>query len=250
MPVALQFDLIQSIVKHGIQFGPGQTVDPSTNPKLRAAGVALVTTYIEQLSLVGIVSDPSPLFGAEGGMWIGYRLSDQGRHIAGSETDLRRAVAELIGGPRTEVSEGVALLRQECENSRFNELYKTNFLGTLDEIRICFDNECLIATIVLCGKILEVCLKEILSRHNVEYDPNSMVGPLIKLIRERVPNVYVDPSLGGIADIINKSRITAIHPQESIPIPSRDQAIMVIFATRDVVRRNLSYQTETAGQDL
>ena len=250
MPVALQFDLIQSIVKHGIQFGPGQTVDPSTNPKLRAAGVALVTTYIEQLSLVGIVSDPSPLFGAEGGMWIGYRLSDQGRHIAGSETDLRRAVAELIGGPRTEVSEGVALLRQECENSRFNELYKTNFLGTLDEIRICFDNECFIATIVLCGKILEVCLKEILSRHNVEYDPNSMVGPLIKLIRERVPNVYVDPSLGGIADIINKSRITAIHPQESIPIPSRDQAIMVIFATRDVVRRNLSYQTETAGQDL
>ena len=28
MPAALQFDLIQSIVKHGIQFGPGQTVDP------------------------------------------------------------------------------------------------------------------------------------------------------------------------------------------------------------------------------
>lgn len=242
MPVALQFDLIHAIVAHGVQSGPDDTVDPSTSPELRSAGVALVTTYIEQLSLVGIVRDPIPLFGAEGGMWIGYCLSDRGRELAASEPDLRRAVAELTGGPKTEVSEAVALLQRECQAARLNEVYREDFLKTLDEIRICFDVECFIAAIGLCGKILEVCLKEVLLRHDVRCDPNAMVGTLIKSIRERVPSEYMDPTLLNVVNIINASRITAVHAKERVPIPSRDQAIMVIFATRDVVRRNLSHQ--------
>lgn len=242
MPVALQFDLIHTIVEHGVQSGPGDTVDPSTSPELRSAGVALVTTYIEQLSLVGIVRDPIPLFGADGGMWIGYRLSDRGRELAASEPDLRRAVAELTGGPKTEVSEAVALLQRECQAAQLNEVYREDFLKTLDEIRICFDDGCFIAAIGLCGKILEVCLKEVLLRHDVRCDPNAMVGTLIKSIRERVPSEYIDPTLLNVVNIINASRITAVHAKERVPIPSRDQAIMVIFATRDVVRRNLSHQ--------
>jgi hypothetical protein len=95
MPVALEFDLIKAIVEHGSRSEPNETVDPSLSPALRNAGVALVTTYIEQLSLLEIVRDASPLFGAEGGMWIGYRLSDKGRQLAISERDLRHAVGEL-----------------------------------------------------------------------------------------------------------------------------------------------------------
>ena len=245
MPVALRFDLIQAIVKHGVQCAPGDTVDPSTSPELRGAGVALVTTYIEQLSMVEIVRDPTPLFGAEGGMWIGYRLSDRGRELGASEAGLRRAVADLTGGPKTEVSEAVASLQTECQEATLNEMYREDFLKTIDEIRICFDNGCFIAAIGLCGKILEVCLKEVLLRHSVQCDPNAMVGTLIKSIRERVPNEYMDPTLMNVVNIINTSRITAVHAKERIPVPSRDQAIMVIFATRDVVRRNLSHHKET-----
>lgn len=239
---ALQFDLIQSIVSHGLKFEKDETVDPSTSPSLRKAGLALVTTYIEQLSMLGLVLDPLPLFGAEGGMWIGYRLSDRCRELASSENDLRRAVAELTGGPRTEVSEAVADLQRECEKAKLNENYREDFLKTLDEIRICFDEACFIAAIALCGKILEVCLKEILLRHGVQNDPNTALGGLIKSIRERVPSEYLDPTLMNLTNIINMSRNTAIHSQERIPIPSRDQAIMVVFATRDAVRRNLSHQ--------
>jgi hypothetical protein len=242
MSVALNFDLIRVIVEHGIDAGTDGTVDPSTNPELLKVGVALVTTYIEQLSLVGIVYESAPLFGAAGGMWIGYRLTDLGRALVKSESDLRRHVAGLTGGPRTEVSEAVALLQKECEAAQLNEMYREDFLKTLDEIRICFDEGCFIAAIGLCGKILEVCLKEVLLRHNVQLDPNVMVGPLIRLIRERAPNEYLDPTLAHVANIINRSRITAVHAKERIPIPSRDQAIMVIFATRDVVRRNLTHQ--------
>jgi len=240
---ALQFELIQSIVSHGLTFENDETVDPSTSPSLREAGVALVTTYIEQLSMLGLVLEPVPLFGAEGGMWIGYRLSDQCRDLATSENDLRRAVAELTGGPRTEVSEAVADLQRECDKAELNENYREDFLKTLDEIRICFDQGCFIAAIGLCGKILEVCLKEVLLRHDINCDPNAMLGTLIKSIRERVPSEYLDPTLLNLVNIINTSRITAVHAKERIPIPSRDQAIMVIFATRDVVRRNLSHQS-------
>ncbi len=238
----LKIELISAIVEHGKHTQEGETVDPSTNTVLCKAGVALITTYIEQLSLLEIVRDPLPIFGAEGGMWIGYQLSEYGRELAESKDELSRAVGELIGGPRTEVSEAVAFLQKECLKSKINEVYRDDFLKTLDEIRICFDEECFIATIGLCGKILEVCLKEILIRNNVQFDPNSMVGGLIKTIKNNIPEEYTDPSLKNIVNIINTSRITAVHSKERIPIPSRDQAIMVIFATRDVVMRNLSYK--------
>ncbi len=133
-------------------------------------------------------------------------------------------------------------MQQECNEAQINEIYRDDFLKTLDEIRICFDEGCFIAAIGLCGKILKVCLKEVLLRHNTQCDPNAVVGTLIKSIKERVPGEYMDPTLMNVVNIINTSRITAVHAKERIPIPSRDQAIMVIFATRDVVRRNLSHQ--------
>jgi hypothetical protein len=95
MPVPLQFDLVKEIVRHGAQFNPSSAVDPSLSDRLRDAGVALVTTYIEQLSLLDIVRDPVPMFGSRGGMWIGYRLSERGRELARSGEALRRAVGRL-----------------------------------------------------------------------------------------------------------------------------------------------------------
>lgn len=242
MPIALRFDLLKMIFDHGSRSDPGITVDPSTEPELKRAGVAIVTTYIEQLSLLDLVQDPAPIFGAEGGMWIGYQLSDRGRTLAASEGDLQRAVAVLTGGPKTEVSEAIALLQSECQSAHVNQIYRDDFLRTLEEIRICFDEGCYIAAIALCGKILEVCLKEMLLRHGVACDPNAMIGTLIRSIRERVPVEYMDPTLMNVVNIINTSRVTAVHAKERIPVPSRDQAIMVIFATRDVVRRNYSHQ--------
>lgn len=65
-----------------------------------------------------------------------------------------------------------------------------------------------------------------------------MIGRLLTAVRENV-NEYVDPSLESVGRIISKSRNSAVHFNERIPIPSRDQSIMVIFAMRDIVSRNL-----------
>jgi hypothetical protein len=239
MPVALKFDIIKEIVSHGARSYP-EVADPSTSELLSKAGVALVTTYIEQLSLVEITKNPTPMFGANGGMWIGYEITEKAKTLLNSDDALRDAVQDLIHEKTSEVSQSVRDLIEECKTKNINENYKVDFLQTLKEIAICFDNDCFIASIGLCGKILEVCLKEILIRNKVTFDPNAMVGSLIQKIRDKVPNEYVDPSLMNVTNIINTSRITSVHAKEKIPIPSRDQAIMVIFATREVVRRNLS----------
>ena len=240
MPVALRFDLIKEIVQHGAAAGLNGTADPSTNPILRSAGVAMIAAYIEQMSLIDLVRNPEPIFGSQGGMWIGYSISERGLELSRSEQGLSLAVAALTGGAQNEVSLSVKELRDECERSPINSNYKEDFLRTLEEIAICFDTECYIAVIGLSGKILEVCLKEILIRHKIEFDPNLMIGRLIGTVRDRVPREYVHPALSQLADIINKSRTTAVHAQERVPIPSRDQAVMVIFAMRDVVKRNLT----------
>lgn len=243
MPIKLDFNLISEIVSHGAGSNVDVTVDPSTSNVLSQAGVGMVTTYLEQLALLGIIRNPSPMFGADGGMWIGYTLTDRGLALSKSEQELRIAAADLTGNAKHEVSESVRELLRECERARINENYKEEFLRTLEEIATCFDEGCFIAAIGLCGKILEACLKEVLIRHNITFEPKLMVGQLIKAIKEKVPAEYVDPALSNIVDIINQSRITAVHAKEKIPIPSRDQAIMVIFATRDVVRRNLSHSS-------
>jgi hypothetical protein len=235
----LKYELISEIMRHGLDSNGRDVVDPSTNEALRAAGVALVTGYIEQLSMLELVRDPQPLLGTNGGMWIGYRLTDSGRQAASSEAGLRRAVAKLIGGPQSEVSEAVTSLLAECRGAPISEAYRDDFLKTVEEIGICFDNDCLIAVMCLSGKVLEVCVKEVLQRHEVQFDGNQMIGSLIRTVQERVPDQYLDAALNNIANVVNVSRITAVHARERIPVPSRDQAIMVIFAVRDIVRRNI-----------
>ena len=235
----LQFEIIAALVELGSNADPGQTLDPSRSQLLRQAGVGIVTAHIEQLSLINMIRVSQPIFGADNGMWIGYRLTERARDAGRDPDSLRLAVGQLIGGPTSEVSQAVAALKDECAQADINPNYLEDFLRTLREIQICFDNDCLFATIALCGKVLEVCLKERLRRAGIEHDQTAMIGPLLRLIKDQLPNTYIDPTLNNIANIINASRITAVHAVECIPVPSRDQAVMVIFATRDVVRRTL-----------
>lgn len=241
MTPLLKFELIKAIIEHGALAEPGRTVDPSMHDLLLDAGNGLVTTYIEQLTLLGLVSNPKPMYGLRGGMWIGYQLTEEGNVLSISEDELRRAVASLIGGPKSEVSESVKALIDECRDTGIRIQYRENFLRTLEEIRICFDEECFIATIGLCGKVLEVTLKEILHRNDIEVPSNTMLGGLIRLVNQNINNEYIDQTLTNVARIINTNRIPAVHAVETIAVPSRDQTIMVIFAMRDVVRRNLTH---------
>jgi hypothetical protein len=66
-----------------------------------------------------------------------------------------------------------------------------------------------------------------------------MIGRLLKEIRESNCPKHIDPSLADIGKIINQSRIPAVHAIEKIPVPSKNQAIMVIHAVVDLARRTI-----------
>lgn len=236
-----RFPVYRELLVHGARSASGRTVDPSQSELLRAEGVGAITPLIERLAEIKLVGSPSPLVGSDGGMWIGYQLTDQGRAIAtrSEERELRRALGRLIGGPASEVSQSLEQLREECSAVRLPVQFRDDFDHTLREMSTCFDHKCFIATIALAGKICEICLKQTLVDHAIQYDPEAGLGRLLGLVRERCPAAYIDESLGKVAGIVTTHRNAAVHARERVPIPSRDQAISVIFAMRDLVQRRL-----------
>lgn len=235
----LNFDIAEEIVRLGTE-KKGVLADPSESVILKDAGVASVTAHIEKLSLAGLVKDVQPIFGKNGGMWIGFELSNEGLDCGIDNGLLKKTLQGLFEKPINEVSKSVYDLIETCKQQEIRANYKDDFIRTLEEIAICFQNDCYIATITLCGKILEICLTDILHNNNIDTTNIRMIGNMIKAIRENINTQYLDASLNSVADIISKSRNTAVHFNEKIPIPSRDQTIMVIFATRDVVNRHLA----------
>lgn len=233
-----KLEILKELILLGAKHYPNIT-DPSESDILLNIGVAPTTTHIEKLSLMGLVKDASPLFGKNGGMWIGYSLSEEGFNSANNETLFNNYISELQQKPTNEISNSVRDLIVLSKESNINLNYKDDFIKTLEEIAICFDNECYIATISLSGKILETTLTEILQRNNIEIGERDMLGKLIRKIKDNKVNEYIDPALTEIAKVISYSRNSAIHHNEKIPIPSREQAIMVVFAMKDVVQRNL-----------
>jgi len=234
----LKLHIFKEIVRLGTEKN-GALTDPSESPILKDLGVAPVTAHIEKLSYAGLVRDAQAIFGKNGGMWIGYGLSEDGLACGKDENLLNKTLEGLFEKPINEVSKSVYDLIKICEQRQIKANYKNDFIRTLEEIAICFQNDCYIATITLCGKILEICLTDILRKNDIDTTGIRMIGQMLKTVREKIPMQSLDPSLNNVADIISKSRNTAIHYEEQIPIPSRDQTIMVIFATRDVVNRYL-----------
>lgn len=239
----LNLDIAKEIIRLGTEKN-GDLTDPSESVILKDAGVAPVTAHIEKLSLTGLVKDAQPIFGKNGGMWIGFGLSKEGLACGKDNILLEKTLESLFEKPINEVSKSVYDLIETCKQQQIRANYKDDFIRSLEEIAICFQNDCYIATITLCGKILEICLTDVLQSNGIDTTNIRMIGNMIKAIRNNISTQYLDPSLNSVADIISKSRNTAVHYNEKIPIPSRDQAIMVIFATRDVVNRHLTRWTK------
>ncbi len=172
-------------------------------------------------------------------MWIGYRLTDLGRDVAGSDEALRQAVGSLIGGPQSSITVELETLRRDAERAPLRGTYREDFLRTLEEIQVCYDAGCYIASISLCGKILEVCLKEVMETRGLDVDPLATSGRLIRQLKNQMPDEYLDRALENVLNLINVSRNTQIHANERIPVPSADQARMVMHAMMDLVRRKL-----------
>jgi hypothetical protein len=123
-------------------------------------------------------------------------------------------------------------------------VYYDDLRNALRELAVCFEHECYSAVMGLAGKILEICLKQRLDDMGIAYGDDMMLGALLtKLKKSKSDADYIDPNLNNIANIINQSRIPAVHAKEKIPVPSREQAAMVVFAAADMLKRTFHQES-------
>ncbi len=210
--------------------------EANSDPSLKALGNAAIANHLGKLGGHGIVVDVQPII-TEHGMGFVYRIDPKLVDELSSDELIVSLVSGLFEGPASETASTLAVLLENCERVTINHIYRDDLLASIRELRICFAQECYIACLSLAGKILEISLKQVLIDNNIEFGDKLMIGQLIGKFQEAHLDQYLDQSLSDIANIINKSRIPAVHAKEKIPVPSRDQAAMVIHAVVDTVNR-------------
>lgn len=215
---------------------PEGYTEANGDPSLKALGNATIANSLERLGGHGIVADVQPTFG-EQGMGFVYRISPNLVVELISEDAVVRLVNGLFDGPPSETSTTLAGLLENCGKVTINHIYRDDLLASIKELRLCFASECYIACLALSGKILEICLKQVLINNQIEFDDDWMIGRLIRKFQDAHLEFYLDQSLPHLARIINESRIPAVHSKAKIPVPSKNQAIMVIHAVVDTVNR-------------
>jgi len=205
---------------------------------VKAFGNAAIANSLEFLGGHSIVADVQPTFG-EGGLGFAYRIDTSRIEELSNDDSLQRAIDALFDEPTSETATTLAGLLEHCERATVNAIYRDDLLASIKELRLCFTAECYIACLALSGKLLEICLKQVLIDNDIEFDDKWMIGRLIGRFQDSNVDLYLDQSLPHLAKIINESRIPAVHSGTRIPVPSKDQAIMVIHAVVDTVNRVL-----------
>jgi HEPN domain-containing protein len=217
---------------------PSRLAEANADTTIRAFGNAAIANVLETLGGCGVIQDVLPTLGT-GGLGFAYRLSPDCTDRIGSGISISDIVDDAVGGSLNETSAAIGSLLRRCREHPINPVYSDDLLATLSELRTCFANDCYIACLALSGKLLEICLKQLFLSKGLQFEEGWMIGQLLRKLRESDPEKYLDQSLGDIANIINKSRIPAVHSKERVPVPSREQAMMVISAVVDTVNRTL-----------
>jgi hypothetical protein len=227
------------LVRNGIanqKRKPDEYTEANEDENVKALGNAAIANSLEFLGKHKIVADVQPTFSYRG-LGFAYRISPQFVEELSSDELVSNRIESLFEAPSSETSSTITELLKNCEKTNLNAVYRDDLLASLKELRLCFAYECYIACLALSGKILEICLKQLMMDNNIHFENNWMIGKLLQKLRESQCEKYLDQSLPEIANIINKSRIPAVHAKEKIPVPSREQAVMVIHAVVDTVNR-------------
>ncbi len=218
---------------------PDEYIEANEDENVRSLGNAAIANSLESLGKHGLVADVQPTF-SQYGAGFAYRVNQEIANELSSDELLSQRIESLFGVPSTETSETIAKLIEKCENVKVNVTYGEDLISTLKELKSCFSFDCYIACMALSGKILEMCFKQLMNDERIEFKPKTMLGGLIEKLEEHQkgnPQRYFDQSLFGIGRIIINHRNGAIHTNENIPVPSREQTIMVIHAIADTVNR-------------
>lgn len=176
-----------------------------------------------------------------------YKLTEQGYQELRSCYNLDSTV---ISESISLVTRHIEETKRSVEVSTINEKQKEAFISTLNELFICYKNNCLNASVALCGKTIEIYLTELLNRNNIkievtDYDRN---GRPIKVRTDLSLSdlIYLTTKLpygtkqfdidSEKLNLIRKYRNAAIHYSESANSQDATDVIGIILFTIAFVR--------------
>ncbi|NCD34467.1 MAG: hypothetical protein EOL87_13770 [Spartobacteria bacterium] len=133
-------------------------------------------------------------------------------------------------------------LNELVKASGIDQEYKADFLSGIRECHVCFANECWIALICLCGRMLELALRIRVMNAGLwdkQYDEYPISG-LLKVLSDKKSDAdYLPPDLKNIANVIKEYRNSYAHKKGEKPIPSESQAKTVFYAVKNMMERTL-----------
>lgn len=113
--------------------------------------------------------------------------------------------------------------------------------STLQEILRAFSSECYLASIGLCGRVIETILLGLATSRGIEAKGKGTHALRTSLRKE---GFIFDEALDRQLDLISSYRNHAVHG--SVRIPTRDAAYGVIMHMRDFVRQVEAFSAETS----
>jgi hypothetical protein len=114
---------------------------------------------------------------------------------------------------------------------------KEEVRADLDEMKRCFESKCYRSCIILCGRVIEVCLHAKYFKKTgfdiLEKNPGIGLGKLIAKMQEK--GIRLDPGLTQQIHLVNNVRIFSVHKKQRTFYPSKEQTEAVILYTIDIV---------------
>ena len=121
--------------------------------------------------------------------------------------------------------------------NKIPEEIRNEVKADLEEIKKCFDNGCYRSSVILCGRIIEVCLHAKYYKATgfdiLDKNPGIGLGKLIAKMQEK--NIKLDPGLTQQIHLVNNVRIFSVHKKQRTFIPAMAQTEAIILYTTDVI---------------
>ena len=118
----------------------------------------------------------------------------------------------------------------------------TEMEADLRELDRCFHSDCYRASVILCGRLLEIALHRVYYQATnndlLEKSPGIGLGNLIAKLKQN--NVQLDPAVSQQIHLINQVRIYSVHKKQQAFCPTKEQTHAIILYTIDIIRKLFS----------
>jgi hypothetical protein len=118
--------------------------------------------------------------------------------------------------------------------------YHDDLLATIGELKICVAQGCAIASLSLCGKLMELALKLVLQSQRASYEDAWGMAALLEQLKKKCPRVELDPSMPDVARFIDQSRIPSLEVKVKAPVPTAEQVGPVVLAASELLTRAIA----------